>query len=117
MDNPAPDRREIARAQQRLSELGYRPGPIDGLAGPAFADALTAFQWQAGFVPSGVADANTLAALHAADAPGPDPQPQPAGPGRVIDEQEAEAYIGYFQAALQAADERGRRAAIGEGLM
>jgi peptidoglycan hydrolase-like protein with peptidoglycan-binding domain len=44
VDPASPTEADIARIQQRLLELGFAPGPVDGIAGPAFTDALIAFQ-------------------------------------------------------------------------
>lgn len=41
---PATPYPDISHVQQRLLELGFAPGPVDGIAGPAFLDALIAFQ-------------------------------------------------------------------------
>lgn len=50
-------------AQQRLSELGYSPGPIDGLMGTRTRQALVAFQSQRGLPTTGELDTRTLQAL------------------------------------------------------
>lgn len=54
---------KVAVAQQRLSELGFEPGPIDGLMGPQTRAALRGFQRKNAIKPSGRLDAATLKAL------------------------------------------------------
>jgi len=60
---------QIRSAQQRLSELGFNPGPIDGLMGARTHQALTAFQNQRGLPATGELDTRTLRALAARPAP------------------------------------------------
>ena len=48
-----PTRDLIARAQQGLTELGYKPGPIDGLMGPRTRAAIRSYQGKAGLAKSG----------------------------------------------------------------
>lgn len=54
------DRRAL---QQRLTELGFDPGPIDGLQGARTIAATKAFQASRGLVADGVVGPRTLAAL------------------------------------------------------
>lgn len=49
--------------QQRLTRLGYKPGPVDGLWGSRTRDALLAFQRSAGLDVNGVLDGRTLVEL------------------------------------------------------
>ena len=49
--------------QRQLDKLGYPVGDIDGVFGPLTRDALSAFQVANGLIGTGVADANTRAAL------------------------------------------------------
>ncbi len=53
----------IIEIQQRLSQLGYRPGPLDGVWGRQTVAALRAFQTKAGVEPDGIVGPLTLAAL------------------------------------------------------
>ncbi len=55
--------RLVPEAQQLLTELGYVPGPIDGIPGPLTIAALTAFQQRAGLAPSGEVNEVSLTAL------------------------------------------------------
>lgn len=56
-------RQAVVRMQQRLSELGFSVGGVDGVLGPATRTALRAFQKDAGIVADGYPDRATLQAL------------------------------------------------------
>jgi N-acetylmuramoyl-L-alanine amidase len=49
--------------QRRLTELGYGPGPLDGVYGPHTAAAIHAFQVDMGLTPDGEVGSKTAAAL------------------------------------------------------
>jgi DNA invertase Pin-like site-specific DNA recombinase len=53
----------VREVQRRLTRLGYRPGPIDGLYGPLTRSAVQWFQIKHGLRPNGVVAAATLAIL------------------------------------------------------
>jgi localization factor PodJL len=55
----------IAKAQRLLRELGYQPGPADGLMGPRTRDAIRDFQSKAGLDVSGSVDEKLLNTLEA----------------------------------------------------
>ena len=55
--------------QQRLVDLGYLSGGVDGDYGNGTAKAVSAFQTAAGLEATGIADDGTLRALFSADAP------------------------------------------------
>ena len=57
---------EVAQLQQMLVNLGYLSGGVDGIFGGNTASAIEAFQQSAGLEATGVADANTQAALYLA---------------------------------------------------
>lgn len=59
----------VKAMQQRLQQLGYYTGKLDGSFGKATAKALTAFQERAGLKADGVCGAQTIAQLFAAAAP------------------------------------------------
>jgi lipoprotein-anchoring transpeptidase ErfK/SrfK len=59
----------VKALQQRLKELAYDPGPIDGKAGSMTRFAVIAFQKVQGLKVTGVADAATYAALTAPKGP------------------------------------------------
>lgn len=52
--------------QARLLNLGYMPGPVDGVLGERTIAAIKAFQAQEGLEPDGVVGSKTRAALKAA---------------------------------------------------
>lgn len=52
--------------QELLTALGYKPGRIDGKAGPKTREALKQFQKDAGLPATGVLDAETTQRLRAA---------------------------------------------------
>ncbi len=53
----------IRGVQSRLTELGYAPGPIDGIDGPRTRRAVEAFQAARGLVVDGIAGPRTKQAL------------------------------------------------------
>ncbi len=56
---------EIAKAQRLLRDLGYQPGPADGLMGPRTRDAISDFQRTAGLGVTGAVDTQLLNTLEA----------------------------------------------------
>jgi peptidoglycan hydrolase-like protein with peptidoglycan-binding domain len=54
---------DVEMLQERLTELGFAPGPIDGAYGPQTAAAVEAFQMLSDLKQDGKADARTVAAL------------------------------------------------------
>ncbi len=58
---PAP--RFVREAQQALRELGYRPGPVDGVVGPRTKDALAKYQRAERIQITGRLDAETMVRL------------------------------------------------------
>lgn len=56
---------DVAKAQRLLRELGYQPGPADGLMGPRTRDAISDFQGTAGLDVSGTVNAQLLSTLEA----------------------------------------------------
>jgi TPR repeat protein len=64
---PAADQsRIVSQVQRALSELGYDPGPADGVFGGRTRSAIIAFQRSRGLEETGVADQAVLQALEAA---------------------------------------------------
>ena len=76
---------DVRGVQQALLDLGYNPGPVDGVWGHSSASACSAFQLDQGLTPDGIPGPATQAALQAAlaeagaDAPAVAP-PQPMPP-------------------------------------
>lgn len=54
---------KVRLMQERLTELGYKPGPADGIFGPKTENAVLAFQDQKGLAVDGVAGPETWKAL------------------------------------------------------
>ncbi|MET3505208.1 peptidoglycan recognition protein family protein [Halalkalibacter oceani] len=54
---------EVKAIQQRLKELGFSPGPIDGMYGPQTAAAVIHFQQQAGIAVDGITGPETWGRL------------------------------------------------------
>jgi peptidoglycan hydrolase-like protein with peptidoglycan-binding domain len=52
-----------AELQRRLTELAYKPGPIDGVAGPRTTNALKKFQLDHRLPVTGTLDAETIREL------------------------------------------------------
>jgi peptidoglycan hydrolase-like protein with peptidoglycan-binding domain len=57
--------KRVREVQRRLRQLGYRPGPVDGLFGPRTRAATTWFQYKHGLRTSGRINRYTLAVLKA----------------------------------------------------
>jgi len=57
--------------QQRLADLGYRPGSVDGVLGAATISAVLAFQKREGLGRDGIAGPQVLARLQAPTGAGP----------------------------------------------
>jgi hypothetical protein len=57
--------RRVRDVQRRLTKLGYRPGPIDGLFGPRTEAAVRWFQYKHGLRSSGRVGQVTVTVLHA----------------------------------------------------
>jgi hypothetical protein len=77
--------RDIARLQEKLTSLGYAPGPIDAIYGPATATAVRAFQRDNSLEVDGVAGPQTLDTLKATVKPAKPRavQRKPSEPGKL----------------------------------
>lgn len=71
---------EVEQLQQRLKQLGYYEGGLDGQFGSGTRAAVERFQAQHGLRSDGMAGEETLAALYAASAQTMAPQPTPPPP-------------------------------------
>jgi peptidoglycan hydrolase-like protein with peptidoglycan-binding domain len=67
----------VREVQKRLWQLGYQPGPVDGLFGPRTQAAVQWFQIKHGFRPNGVVDLRTLS--HLRERTGATPAATPTG--------------------------------------
>lgn len=84
-DTPAPtaDTTSIVAIQQRLKELGYYTGSVDGISGPGTKSAITLFQQQHGLAADGIYGPATAGVLFSESAhavqntPTPDPNEIP----------------------------------------
>ncbi len=56
-------RKMVREAQEKLTSLGYSPGPADGLFGAKTREAVKQFQKRSGLIPSGKLDDTTMARL------------------------------------------------------
>lgn len=56
----------LMEMQRLLAQLGYDPGPVDGLAGPRLADAVQAFQRDHEQSPNGRLSGETMGAIREA---------------------------------------------------
>ena len=80
---PTPDTTSIRAIQQRLADLGYYTGTVDGLSGPGTKKAITLFQKQHGLTADGIYGPATAAVLFSDEAhpvlttPTPDPNTIP----------------------------------------
>jgi putative exosortase-associated protein (TIGR04073 family) len=57
---------DVRDVQQRLSDMGYQPGPVDGVIGPKTRAAVRAFQKDNDLHQTGRLDHDTLAAMNSA---------------------------------------------------
>lgn len=80
---------EVSKVQQRLKDLGYDVGTVDGDFGPKTESAVLAFQATNGLSADGIVGPNTKNVLFSDSAKGPappddgdphPPEPQPPGP-------------------------------------
>ena len=60
---PIPMGTKIRRVQQALTDLGYKPGVVDGLSGPATTNAIKAYQTDKGLPVTGVLNKELQASL------------------------------------------------------
>ena len=56
----------VFEMQERLNELGYKLGTVDGVAGPRTVEALKKFQSDNKLSPTGTIDADTIKKLRSA---------------------------------------------------
>ena len=56
----------VFEMQERLNELGYKLGAVDGVSGPRTVEALKKFQADNKLPPTGIIDPDTIRKLRAA---------------------------------------------------
>ncbi len=113
---------EVKQLQQRLKDLGYYSGDVDGQYGTGTQTAVTAFQAQHGLKADGVAGEQTLAILYSESAqtfvPTPTPSATPAmlSSGSSGDEvkalQSRLQQLGFYSGMLDGDYGKGTRAAV-----
>ena len=113
---------EVKQLQQRLKDLGYYSGDVDGQYGTGTQTAVTAFQAQHGLKADGVAGEQTLAMLYSGSAqtfvPTPTPSATPAmlSSGSSGDEvkalQSRLQQLGFYSGVLDGDYGKGTRAAV-----
>lgn len=113
---------EVKQLQQRLKDLGYYSGDVDGQYGTGTQTAVTAFQAQHGLKADGVAGEQTLAILYSKSAqtfvPTPTPSATPAmlSSGSSGDEvkalQSRLQQLGFYSGVLDGDYGKGTRAAV-----
>ena len=60
---PQPAPRYVREAQRALRDLGYEPGPVDGVVGPRTREALTKYQRSEKIAVTGRLDPETMVRL------------------------------------------------------
>ena len=113
---------EVKQLQQRLKDLGYYSGDVDGQYGTGTQTAVTAFQAQHGLKADGVAGEQTLAILYSESAqtfvPTPTPSATPAmlSSGSSGDEvkalQSRLQQLGFYSGVLDGDYGKGTRTAV-----
>ena len=112
---------EVKQLQQRLKDLGYYSGDVDGQYGTGTQTAVTAFQAQHGLKADGVAGEQTLAILYSESAQTFVPTPTPSAPamlssGSSGDEvkalQSRLQQLGFYSGVLDGDYGKGTRAAV-----
>lgn len=64
LDSPPMQGPDVLHAQKRLKELGFNPGPLDGIYGPETEAAVKAFQTKNGLQVDGIIGPDTWSALN-----------------------------------------------------
>jgi membrane-bound lytic murein transglycosylase B len=72
-DQPRLTLAQIQALQERLKELGFKEGQVDGILGPATRDAIRAYQTKQGLIPDGFPDPALFKALDVPLAAGDKP--------------------------------------------
>ena len=108
----------VNRLQQRLKDLGYYTGTVDGQFGPGTRTAVTLFQQQHGLQSDGVVGPDTNEILYSASArPAITPEPTAAPPPTVDTSsiraiQQRLADLGYYTGTVDGISGPGTRSAV-----
>lgn len=113
---------EVTRLQQRLGELGYYAGDVDGQYGPGTAEAVTLFQAQHGLTADGIAGEATLGLVYAEAAQTYIPTPTPEAASSLVKKgdsgdavsamQERLKELGYYEGEVDGAFGGGTEEAV-----
>lgn len=113
---------EVKQLQQRLKDLGYYSGDVDGQYGKGSQTAVAAFQAQHGLKADGIAGEQTLAILYSESAQVFVPTPTPSATPTVLSSgssgdqvkalQSRLQQLGFYSGALDGDYGKGTRAAV-----
>ena len=113
---------EVKQLQQRLKDLGYYSGDVDGQYGSGSQTAVAAFQAQHGLKADGIAGEQTLAILYSESAQVFVPTPTPSATPTVLSSgssgdqvkalQSRLQQLGFYSGALDGDYGKGTRAAV-----
>ena len=113
---------EVKQLQQRLKDLGYYSGDVDGQYGRGSQTAVAAFQAQHGLKADGIAGEQTLAILYSESAQVFVPTPTPSATPTVLSSgssgdqvkalQSRLQQLGFYSGALDGDYGKGTRAAV-----
>ena len=92
---------EVTKLQQRLKELGYYTGDVDGAFGPGTQEAVIRFQTQHGLAADGIAGEGTRSALYSASAQTFLPTPTPTAAASLLKKGDNGEAVKQMQARLK----------------
>ena len=98
---PGVEGEEVRKLQQRLKELNYYSGTVDGQFGPGTQDAVIRFQKQHGLTADGIAGEATRAQLYAASAQMFQPTPAPTETPGLLKKGNAGGSVSLMQERLK----------------
>lgn len=91
----------VSRLQQRLQELGYYAGDVDGQYGPGTSEAVTLFQAQHGLTADGIAGEATLGLVYTESAQTYIPTPTPTAAATLVKKGDSGEAVSAMQARLK----------------
>lgn len=92
---------EVTKLQNRLKELGYYEGDVDGAYGPGTQDAVIRFQTQHGLSADGIAGEGTRSALYSSSAQIFQPTPTPTAAASLLKKGDNGEAVKQMQARLK----------------